>query len=205
LGVLSFHESKNITSGEGGALLINDKRFIKKAEIVSKKGTNRNLFLKGAVDKYSWVDKGSAFLPGEIVTAFLWAQLEKAKQINRQRLAIWKRYHEHFKDFESKGYLRRPIVPENCEHNGHMYYLLLKDGSVRDRFIACMNKYGIQCVFHYVPLHQSIAGRRYARTKGSLKVTQQVAERLVRMPLWLGVEKHMDSIMDQSIRALKAI
>jgi dTDP-4-amino-4,6-dideoxygalactose transaminase len=205
LGVLSFHESKNITSGEGGALLINDERFIKKAEIVSKKGTNRIQFFRGEVDKYSWIQKGSSFLPGEIVTAFLWAQLQKAQWINRQRLRIWKRYHEQFKKFESKEFLRRPFIPEGCEHNGHIYYLLLKDGSVRDKFIARMNKKGIQCVFHYVPLHQSLAGRKYARAGGSLKITEQVAGRLVRMPLWLGIERHMDFIIDKSTRLLKIL
>jgi dTDP-4-amino-4,6-dideoxygalactose transaminase len=198
LGVLSFHESKNITSGEGGAILINDERFIKKAGIVSKKGTNRNQFLKGEVHKYSWVHKGSSFLPGEITAAFLWAQLEKAQRITRRRLAIWKRYHEHFKDFESKGFLRRPFIREGCEHNAHMYYLLLRDGGIRDKFIARMNQSGIQCVFHYVPLHQSLAGRKYARARGSLKVTEHVAEHLVRLPLWLGVEKHLDFIVDKS-------
>jgi dTDP-4-amino-4,6-dideoxygalactose transaminase len=202
LGVLSFHESKNITSGEGGALLINDERFLKRAGIISKKGTNRIQFQQGEVAKYTWVQKGSSFLPGEIVTAFLWAQFEKTKWINRQRLMIWDRYHDHFKRFEAKGLLRRPIIPEACKHNGHIYYLLLKDTGVRDRFIAHMGQSGIQCVFHYVPLHQSLAGRRYAKKGGSLKVTENVAGRLVRMPLWLGIENHIDLIIDKSARFL---
>ncbi|MFC4820773.1 dTDP-4-amino-4,6-dideoxygalactose transaminase [Dokdonella ginsengisoli] len=185
LAALSFHETKNLISGEGGALLVNDERYAERAEIIREKGTNRSQFFRGQVDKYTWVDVGSSYLPGEIVAAFLAAQMEEAERITRERLALWDRYHAAFADFEACGVLRRPVVPAHCRHNAHMYYLLLQNLEARTRFIAAMKERGVQPVFHYIPLHSAPAGRRYARTSGALEVTDRVSDCLVRLPLWL--------------------
>lgn len=185
LAALSFHETKNIISGEGGALLINDDRFVERAEIVREKGTNRSQFFRGQVDKYTWVDVGSSYLPGEIVAAFLAAQIVEAERITHDRLAIWSRYHAAFATLEAREKLRRPIVPAHCRHNAHMYYLLLSDLDTRTRFIAALKALDIHPVFHYVPLHSAPAGRRYGRTVGDLAVTDRASDRLVRLPLWL--------------------
>jgi len=184
MGCLSFHETKNIVSGEGGALLINDERFIERAEIIREKGTNRSQFFRGEVDKYTWVDIGSSYLPSELIAAFLCAQLEQAESINRRRLEIWARYHDAFADLERKERLRRPIVPATVVHNAHMYYLLLPDLDSRTKVIAKLKDQGIGSVFHYVPLHSSPAGRKYGRTHGSMGVTDDIADRLLRLPLW---------------------
>jgi len=186
LGTISFHETKNIISGEGGAILINDEKFADRAEIIREKGTNRSRFFRGEVDKYTWVDIGSSFLPSEIIAAFLMAQMEDAERITSDRLAIWHRYHSALSDLDRAGRLRRPVVPEDCEHNAHMYYVLLSNLHERERFIATLKADGINPVFHYIPLHSSPAGRRYGRTSGSMKVTDDVSDRLVRLPLWLG-------------------
>ena len=185
LAALSFHETKNLISGEGGALLINDERFAERAEIIREKGTNRSQFFRGQVDKYTWVDVGSSYLPSEIVAAFLYAQMEEAERITRERLAIWNRYHAAFADYEAQGRLRRPIVPAHCRHNAHMYYLLLPDLDTRTHFIATLKVNGIHPVFHYIPLHSSPAGQRYGRASGALDVTDRVSDCLVRLPLWL--------------------
>jgi dTDP-4-amino-4,6-dideoxygalactose transaminase len=185
LGALSFHETKNIISGEGGALLVADPRFVERAEIIREKGTNRSQFFRGQVDKYTWVEIGSSYLPSEILAAFLAAQIEEADSITERRLAIWQRYHVAFAVLEASGHLRRPIVPAHCTHNAHMYYLLLRDLDTRTRFIATLKAAGIHCVFHYVPLHSAPAGRRHGRTSGSLAVTDRAGESLVRLPLWL--------------------
>lgn len=184
-GALSFHETKNIISGEGGALLVNDARFVDRAEIIREKGTNRSQFFRGQVDKYTWVDIGSSYLPGEIVAAFLAAQMDEAARVTDERLAIWQRYHEAFAALESRGRVRRPIVPSHCRHNAHMYYLLLADLDARTRFIAALKDAGVHSVFHYVPLHDSPAGLRFGRASGTLPVTDDASRRLVRLPLWL--------------------
>ena len=184
-GALSFHETKNIISGEGGALLVNDERFVERAEIIREKGTNRSQFFRGQVDKYTWVDVGSSYLPGEIVAAFLSAQMDDAARITAERLAIWDRYHDAFATLEARERLRRPVVPAHCRHNAHMYYLLLGDLEARTHFIAMLKTAGIHSVFHYVPLHDSPAGRRFGRTVGDLSVTDDTSRRLVRLPLWL--------------------
>lgn len=194
LGALSFHETKNIISGEGGALLCRDARFGERAEILREKGTNRSRFFRGQVDKYTWVDVGSSFLPGEITAAFLCAQIEEADQITARRLAIWERYHQWAAPHERAGRLRRPVVPADCEHNAHMYYMLLPDLEARTRFIAEMKARGVQTVFHYIPLHSAPAGLQTARSHGELRNTDTLSERLVRMPLWIGVEEHLDAI-----------
>jgi dTDP-4-amino-4,6-dideoxygalactose transaminase len=204
LAALSFHETKNIISGEGGALLINDPRFEERAEIIWEKGTNRSQFFRGEVDKYTWVDVGSSYLPGEIVAAFLWAQMEQADAITQRRLAIWARYHEAFAELEASGQVRRPIVPDYCRHNAHMYYLLLPDADARTAFIARLASNGIHSVFHYVPLHSSPSGRSVGRAVGDLAQTDDISARLVRLPLWLGLEEHQDRVIDAVIDAVGA-
>lgn len=188
MGTFSFHETKNITSGEGGALLINDERFVERAEIIREKGTNRSRFFRGQVDKYTWCDIGSSYLPGELIAAFLWAQLEEADKITACRKAIWNYYHEQFSDLEAAGRLRRPHVPADCTHNAHMYYLLLSDETQRSSVINQLKEQEIQTVFHYIPLHLSPMGRDVGRISGKLLTTEHTAERLLRLPLWLGAD-----------------
>ena len=197
LAAVSFHETKNIISGEGGALLINDERFAARAEIIWEKGTNRSSFFRGEVDKYTWVDIGSSFLPGELIAAFLAAQLEQAQAITDRRVAIWQYYHEAFAELESSIRFRRPIIPEHCRHNAHMYYLLLADPDARQQFIAHLKAQEVHAVFHYVPLHLSPAGQRYCRSHGSLTNTEVLSERLVRLPLWPGLEAQQEHIIEQ--------
>jgi dTDP-4-amino-4,6-dideoxygalactose transaminase len=201
LAALSFHETKNLISGEGGALLINDERFGERAEIIREKGTNRSQFFRGQVDKYTWVDVGSSYLPGEIIAAFLAAQMEEAERITRDRLAMWDRYHVAFASHEASGRLRRPFVPAHCRHNAHMYYLLLPGLTARTRFIDALKTDGIHPVFHYVPLHSSPAGRRYGRTSGLLDVTDRVSDSLVRLPLWLS-DMDQQRVLDSALRCL---
>jgi dTDP-4-amino-4,6-dideoxygalactose transaminase len=188
MAALSFHETKNVHCGEGGALLVNDPVLIDRAEIVQEKGTNRRQFFRGQVDKYSWVDVGSSYLLSDVNAAFLWAQLQEAHEITALRLAIWDSYHEALEELESTERLRRPIVPESCEHNAHMYYLLLRDDADRRRFIDRMHEWNVHPMFHYVPLHSSEAGRRFGRAAGDLSVTTDISDRLVRLPLWAGMD-----------------
>ena len=196
MGALSFHETKNVMSGEGGALLLRDAALVARAEILREKGTNRSAFFRGEVDKYSWVDVGSSYLPSEIIAAFLWAQLEAAQALTAQRIAIWEHYHARFADLELEGHVRRPIVPEHCTQNAHMYYLLLPTLAVRQRVLADLRAAGIGAIFHYVPLHDSLAGRKYGRSVGDLPVTVAAGERLIRLPLWIGVEPYVDEIIE---------
>jgi dTDP-4-amino-4,6-dideoxygalactose transaminase len=194
---LSFHETKNVTSGEGGALLVNRADWVERAEIVHEKGTDRRNFFRGLVDKYSWRDIGSSYPPSEISAAFLWAQLQEAHHITAQRLATWSAYHDAFADLERQERLRRPVVPADCRHNAHMYYILLPPGASRDRFIAALAAKDINAVFHYVPLHSSAAGKRWARAHGSLARTDRLSERLVRLPLWAGMPAgDVDRVVD---------
>ncbi|MEB3341294.1 dTDP-4-amino-4,6-dideoxygalactose transaminase [Okeania sp.] len=188
LATLSFHETKNVISGEGGALLINDERLIERAEIIREKGTNRSKFFRGQVDKYTWVDVGSSYLCGELICAFLYAQLEESKKITEERLKIWKTYHSAFESLESEGKLRRPTVPNNCSNNGHIYYLILNSLEERTKFIKFLSERNIKAVFHYVPLHNSPAGKKYTRTYGNLSKTEHLSECLVRLPMWMGLE-----------------
>ncbi len=203
LAALSFHETKNVIAGEGGALLINDPELIERAEIIREKGTNRSQFFRGQVDKYTWVDVGSSYLPGEIIAAFLAAQLEDADAITRRRLAIWDRYHAAFAPLEAAGLVQRPEVPLNCVHNAHMYYLLLPSLAARTAFIERLKAAGIQSVFHYVPLHEAPAGRHYGRASGELPVTCELSDRLVRLPLWLGLEERLDEVITAAMAALR--
>ena len=187
LATYSFHETKNIISGEGGALLINDPIFIERAEIIWEKGTNRNQFFRGEIDKYTWVDVGSSFLPSEIMAAFLWAQLEETESLIKSRMRIWHTYHSAFAQLETSGMVRRPIIPAHCKHNAHIYYLLLPNLQIRDDFIKKMRQGGINPIFHYIPLHSSPAGEKFGRTVDDLFVTNEISERLVRLPLWSGM------------------
>lgn len=202
LGCLSFHETKNIISGEGGALLVNQPNLAERAEIIREKGTDRSRFFRGEVDKYSWVDIGSSYLPGELTAAFLWAQMEEAETIIRRRLALWDIYHDRLSVLEDGGLVRRPVVPDDCEHNAHMYYLLLPDYEKRTRFISRLRKKSVHAVFHYVPLHTSEAGRRYGRAVGELTNTNELSERLVRLPLWIGLEERMDEVITNVMESI---
>ncbi len=188
LGCISFHETKNVISGEGGALLVNDNSLVTRAEIIREKGTNRCQFFRGQIDKYTWVDIGSSYLPSEIIAAFLWAQLEEAHAITKQRLLLWQQYHEAFEALEREGLLRRPSIPDGCDHNAHMYYLLLPDLNKRTAFIEGMKELGVNLVFHYVPLHSSPAGKNYGRIGSTMAVTDEYSDKLVRMPLWIGLD-----------------
>jgi dTDP-4-amino-4,6-dideoxygalactose transaminase len=185
-GCLSFHETKNVIAGEGGALLVNRPDWGERAEILHEKGTDRSRFFRGEVDRYTWVDVGSSFVSSEINAAFLWAQLERAHELTSTRMEIWNAYHAAFEELEADGRLRRPVVPDHCVHNAHLYYVLVERGT-RDEFIEQLGEHGIRAVFHYMPLHSSPAGRRYGRAHGSLEVTDSVSERLVRLPLWIGM------------------
>ena len=200
-GCLSFHETKNIHCGEGGALLINDEKYVERAEIIREKGTNRSKFFRGEIDKYRWVDIGSSYLPGELTAAFLAAQLDSAEEITRKRLDIWHKYHEIFKDLENTEKIRRPIIPRECEHNGHIYYLLLNKKYNRDRLIHKMNELGVNAVFHYQPLHSSPAGKKYGKYSSPLSVTAEISERIIRLPLWIGFDQH-ERVSEALIKSL---
>lgn len=186
-GAYSFHETKNVISGEGGVLLVNDSAPALRAEIIREKGTDRSRFFRGEVDKYTWQEVGSSFLPGELTAAFLWAQLEDAESITSKRMTSWNRYHAALAPLEARGLLRRPIVPSDCVHNAHMYYVLLAPGVDRQAVLMAMKRNDINAVFHYVPLHSSPAGQRYGRVHGSMALTDKLSERLVRLPLWVGL------------------
>lgn len=199
LGAISFHETKNVTCGEGGALLVNGEEWIGRAEIVQEKGTNRRAFYRGQVDKYTWVGLGSSYAPSEINAAFLLAQLEQAEELTRERLRVWNAYHDAFEDLEERQLVRRPIVPQHCVHNGHMYYLLAPTEARRDALIAHLAERDINAVFHYVPLHDAPAGRAHGRPHGMLRVTNDVSTRLVRLPMWVGMD---DAIVDRIVSAV---
>ncbi|MDY0208297.1 MAG: DegT/DnrJ/EryC1/StrS family aminotransferase, partial [Pseudomonas sp.] len=185
LGCYSFHETKNFISGEGGALLINDERFCERAEIIREKGTNRSQFFRGMVDKYTWVDLGSSYLPSEIIAAFLYAQLEQSETITARRLAIWRHYHELLEPLEAQGLLRRPVSnADSAGHNAHMYYILLPDLQTRSRLIQALKEQNIHAVFHYIPLHSSPMGKQLCQKDYQLPVTDQVSEQLLRLPCY---------------------
>lgn len=194
-GAFSFHETKNIISGEGGALLINDERFAERAEIIREKGTNRSQFFRGQVDKYTWTDVGSSYLPGEVIAAFLWAQMEEAQNITDKRIAIWHQYHEVLAPLEAAGKLRRPVIPDCCIHNAHMYYIILDSLETRSSLISHLKANGVNAVFHYVSLHSAPAGRQFGRVHGVLNNTEDISDRLLRLPLWIGVEDHVKDIV----------
>jgi dTDP-4-amino-4,6-dideoxygalactose transaminase len=194
MGTLSFHETKNISCGEGGALIVNDERLIQRAEIIREKGTNRKQFFRGEVDKYSWVDIGSSYLPSDLLAAFLWAQMEDAKAITDRRLALWSRYHNALKCYEDQGLITRPKT-QHYEHNAHMYYILLNSLDERNLFITEMKTRDVHCVFHYIPLHSSKMGVDIGSHQDGFEVTNSISDRIVRMPFWLGMENYLDNVL----------
>jgi dTDP-4-amino-4,6-dideoxygalactose transaminase len=204
LGTLSFHHTKNVTCGEGGALLVNSPELCERAEIVWEKGTDRKRFQRGEIERYAWVDVGSSFAAGEITAAFLWGQLEIAEEITAQRLAIWNRYHDGFAELEAEGLLRRPTVRPGHAHNGHLYYLVLPSPVARGSFIEDLREKGIHTAFHYVPLHSSPAGLAFGRTAGQLPHTDELSGRLVRLPLWAGLDEgSVSRVIDEACLAVR--
>ena len=201
LGCYSFHETKNFISGEGGALLVNDESLIERAEIIREKGTNRTAFRAGRVDKYTWHDLGSSYLPSEIVAAFLYAQLEEAETITRERRAIFSYYVRAFRPLHERGFLRIPIAPEGCQHNAHLFYVIMRDREQRDGLIRFLAERRIQAVFHYVPLHSSPMGKKLRVSDEELPVTDDVAGRLVRLPCFFGLER---DDQDRVVEAVEA-
>jgi len=199
-GALSFHETKNVIAGEGGALLVNESADAARAEIVWEKGTNRAQFFRGETQKYTWLDLGSSYLPSELTAAFLQAQLDEADRLVRERIRLWRRYHAGFEELECRGLLRRPIVPAHCTHNGHIYYLLLPTPLIRQRLLERLRARRIDAVFHYVPLHNSPAGRRYGYAPAALPVTEDAPERLIRLPLWVGMSDDQIDIVIDAVR-----
>jgi len=181
---MSFHETKNVISGEGGALFVNDAAYTDLAEIIWEKGTDRSQFFRGIVDKYTWQHVGSSFLPGEIVAAFLLAQLEDGRNITNSRLETWQTYHEAFADLEANELLHRPAVPVHCTHNAHMYYVILPTADMRNQILDELKALNINAIFHYIPLHNSPAGLRYTRTNGRMDVTESLSARLLRLPMF---------------------
>ena len=200
LGAYSFHETKNVISGEGGALLVNKPGLAMRAEIIREKGTDRGRFFRGEVDKYTWQEGGSSFLPGEITAAFLWAQLQDAAAITKKRLSIWSEYHRLLEPLERAAVLRRPVIPEDCEHNAHMYYVLLDPEINRQTVLDELKKKGVHGVFHYVPLHSSPGGLRYGRPHGSMETTDSSSSRLIRLPLWVGLQPDQQEHVVASLR-----
>lgn len=197
-GAYSFHETKNYTMGEGGAILIQNKDFIERAEIIREKGTNRSKFFRGQVDKYSWVDIGSSYLPSELNAAYLFAQLEEAGKINNNRLHTWNCYYEGLKVLEERGVIELPVIPEHCQHNAHMFYIKCKDLVERTKLIDYLKINNILTVFHYIPLHTAEAGLKYGRFNGEDKYTTKESERLVRLPLYYGLSKeNLDYIVSK--------
>jgi dTDP-4-amino-4,6-dideoxygalactose transaminase len=188
MGCYSFHDTKNFTCGEGGAILVNDERFIEKAEIIREKGTNRSKYLRGQIDKYTWVDIGSSYLPSELNAAFLYAQLEMAEEVNKKRHALWERYYNNLKILQAKSFIKLPYIPDYCEHNAHIFYIKLRDIEERKNMIEHLENNGIQAVFHYIPLHISSAGKKYGGFIGEDKYTTKESECLLRLPLYYDLD-----------------
>jgi len=195
MGCYSFHETKNFTCGEGGAILINDTKFLERAEIIREKGTNRSKFFRGEVDKYRWVDIGSSYLPSEILSAFLYSQLENAEVITKKRIKKCQYYYKNLEGLENEGFLRRPIIPKACKHNGHMFYIILKDEKTRDDLMNYLKDNGILAIFHYLPLHLSPMGEKLGYKKGYLPITENLSLRLLRLPLFYDLSKHDQDIV----------
>lgn len=209
MGAYSFHETKNVISGEGGCLLVNALQYKERAEIIREKGTDRSRFFRGEIDKYTWQDLGSSFLPGELISAFLWAQLEEADRITALRKERWQLYHHLLEPLESNGFLRRPVVPAGCEHNAHLYYVLLAPHISRAAVLDYCREQGIGCIFHYVPLHNSKAGRKYGRAHGEMGVTESIAERVIRLPMWIGLtdvqQQRVVTVLESTLQKLSRV
>lgn len=200
LGCFSFHETKNYTSGgEGGLLIINDDKFKERAEIIREKGTNRSQFFRGMVDKYSWVDIGSSYLPGDIQAAYLWGQLEKVNEINDNRLASWSYYYDQLEPLQAAGKIQLPTVPNDCVHNAHMFYIKVQDIEIRSKLIEHLKNNNIMAVFHYIPLHSSVAGKNLGIFYGEDEFTTSESEKLVRLPMWYGLSDEQQSKVVQTI------
>ncbi|MBT8115919.1 MAG: dTDP-4-amino-4,6-dideoxygalactose transaminase [Arenicella sp.] len=200
LGAFSYHDTKNLISGEGGSLLVNNADFVDRAEIIWEKGTNRRQFFRGEVDKYTWQDIGSSYLPSEITAAFLLAQMQQAQEITAARMEIWERYNSELEELEAQGYLNRPVIPEYVEHNAHMFYIILKSQKSRQKLLELLKEKDIRAVFHYIPLHSSPAGKKFGRAVGNLPVTDRVSSCLVRLPIWAGMQ---DFQVERVIREVK--
>jgi len=206
LGCYSFHETKNISCGEGGALLVNNENFIEQAEIIREKGTNRSRFFRGQVDKYTWVELGSSYLPSDMLAAYLYPQIQKIEQINGHRIKLWNNYHESFEEFENKGIVKRPYISSYCKHNAHMYYLRFNSLEIRKKFIAFMKEHDVMCVFHYIPLHSSPAGQKYGRIIGNMSVTDSVSDTLVRLPLFYGMDFEIQNkVIEKATKFLRKL
>lgn len=201
IGAYSFHETKNYTSaGEGGLLLINDERFANRAEIIREKGTNRSLFFRGMVDKYSWVDLGSSYLPSDVQSAFLWGQLEKADEILSARISIWNQYREGLTPLLNSGVIELPTIPTDCAHNAHMFYIKVKDLEVRTSLLEHLKECGVMGVFHYIPLHSAPAGLVYSKFVGEDRFTTVESERLIRLPIWFGLTREQCAYVIESVK-----
>ena len=204
-GCYSFHETKNLSMGEGGAILLNDESSIEQAEIIREKGTNRSKFFRGEIDKYTWVAAGSSYLPSELNAAYLYAQLQKAEDINNDRMQSWNLYYEMLKPLKDRGAIELPTVPQHCKHNAHMFYLKTDNLNVRTRLLEYLKANGIGAVFHYVPLHSSPAGIKYGRFVGEDKYTTRESERLVRLPMYYGLSKEQIEFVCEKINAFYKI
>jgi dTDP-4-amino-4,6-dideoxygalactose transaminase len=202
---ISFHETKNIISGEGGALIVNEPSFFHRAEIIWEKGTNRSQFWRGEIDRYAWIDFGSSYLPSEIIAAFLLAQLEKSQALTQRRLQLWNRYQEAFRQLDARGLLRGSRIPSHCEHNGHIFYVLAPSAALREEWLKVLWREGVYGVIHYVPLHSAPAGQKYCRASGEMSVTDDIASRLIRLPLHLALEEaDQDRVVDVLTALAKA-
>lgn len=199
-GCYSFHETKNYSMGEGGALLIKNPAKVEDAEIVREKGTNRSKFWRGEIDKYTWVNQGSSYLPSDINAAYLYAQLLKAEEINKERLQIWDTYYNHLAELQEKGKIDLPYIPDGCEHNAHMFYIKVKDIGERSALIQFLKEKEINSVFHYVPLHSSPAGKMFGRFHGENQFTTKESERLLRLPMYYGLTTDMVECVCERIR-----
>lgn len=199
-GCFSFHETKNFSMGEGGALLIRDPENIENAEILREKGTNRSRFFRGQIDKYTWVNYGSSYLPSDMNAAYLWAQLEMADRITSDRMDSWNAYYEQLKPLADEGRIELPVVPEGCEHNAHMFYIKARDLEERTALISCLKQEGIQAVFHYIPLHTAPAGQRFGRFAGEDRYTTKESERLMRLPMYYGLRQEQVACVTEKIR-----
>jgi len=187
MATISFHDTKNIICGEGGCLVFNQADWVKRAEVILEKGTDRSSFLRGEIAKYEWCDIGSSFALSELNAALLWSQLENAEPLIAKRRALWQRYHEELAGLEGREFLRRPVIPESCVHNGHLYYLLAQNEKERNELLVFLRKNGIEAFFHFVPLHSSPAGKRFGRCFGDLPITESLSARIIRLPLWPGM------------------
>lgn len=203
-GCYSFHETKNYSMGEGGAILIRDEKYIEKAEIIREKGTNRSKFFRGQIDKYTWVDFGSSYLPSDMNAAYLWAQLERAEEINTFRLRNWNLYYAQLKELEEEGKIELPVIPEGCVHNAHMFYIKCRDLNERTGLIDYLREKEIQAVFHYIPLHSSPAGKKYGRFSGEDRFTTKESERLVRLPMYYSLTEEEVLTVTDTVKAFYA-